>query len=281
MTDGISQGFTKPNRNASSWDSDINANFTQLEKGYFVPAVCAANTAVFTGQLVTFNASGLAQAYNPIGNSLFRPSGIALETTSPGNTGYFLVRGALQQFTPWSGQLARQGNTARFFASIRTPGWVTTSANESANIVIGHVLADGTYSISMRETPPSVSGQTSSGQAHAASGALGVFSFSMFVGAYGLNHVLRVKATSCDNFRATFYADSARTSIIYDTTVLSGNIGVRTYDMIDAAMWPFSLNISSSVLAGIIHGAVQVLSSAVTAINSDSFSCYFEHARYR
>ena len=267
---GFNQGFTKPNRNAASWDADINANFTALEKGYVFPVTVGA-TSVVTGSIIDIASGYIANLYN--GSTAERgPAAMCLQAGSPGNTVYCLQHGAVNSFTAYSGHLAPG---VPFYPSIATPGWVTTSLSDASLYFLGRAFAEGAFTFAPYARNNQRISNTVSGIAHCASGTLGVFSFGMFVGAVGFNTQLRVRSNSCDNIRVTFYSNSARTTIIYDTAINSGNLGVRTIDMIDAAMWPYSMGLIAYPGFGKIHGEVQVLSSAATAINSQAFQVNF------
>jgi len=272
------QGFTKPNRNAAGWDSDVNANFTIIERGYLIPRACGP-AAISSGQLVTFNASGFAAVYDPF-TALGPPDAVAINAASPGNTAYFLGWGAISSFSPWSGQMA-MGQQARIVPSIRTPGWVTSCLDFGTMFDLGRVIDQGTYTFNPGAAPARFGTLTVSGISHCASTNFGVFSFTMQVGANGFNTRLRVATLSCDNYRVAFFADSAKLNAIYDTAILSGNLSVRTITMIDAALWSYSLDYSSSDMFGRIYGTIEVLSSAATAINCGAFSVQFDYTRHK
>lgn len=272
------QGFTKPNRNAAGWDSDVNANFTIIERGYLFARACGP-AAIASGQLVTFNASGFAAVYDPFA-ALGPPDALAFNAASPGNTAYFLAWGAVSSFAPWSGQLPMtQGG--RIAPSIRTPGWVTSCLDYGTMFDVGRVIDQGTYIFKPGARPAQFGSVVASGISHCASTNFGVFSFTMQVGANGFNTRLRVATLSCDNYRVAFFADSAKLNAIYDTTINSGNLSVRTIDMIDAALWAYSLDYSSSDMFGRIYGTIEVLSSAATAINCGAFSVEFQFTRHK
>lgn len=277
---GFPQGFTLPNRNASGWDSDLNANFGLLERGFVMPFV-VGTAAVNTGTLIqaaSFSTGtlGIANIYQfPAGNP---PDALALQAGSPGNVVYGLVQGALTDFAAYSGQLL---HGSVYGASVVTPGWVTSSFDQAPQWLLGRCLQNGVFTFNPTPRAATPYSRTESGMSHCASGTLGVFSFAMMVGTLGMNTLVRVRSNSCDNYRLTFYANSGRSTIIYDTVINSGNLGVRTIDMQDAATWVYSLGVTPYPLYGIIHGALQVLSSAATAINSQNFQVTFAVLRFR
>lgn len=274
----MEQGFTKPNRNAASWDADVNANFTLIEKGYLLPLVVGPTT-ITSGQLVTTNNSGFAVAYNPSSLGGLGPLAVSLAVTSPGNTAYFLTRGALGDFAPYSGQFSPADP---IYPSITTPGWVTNCLQNGAlytfgrclNTASGQYLFDPVVRANLRQT------HVQCGFAHCASTTLGVFSFGfMTVGNLGICDRLRIITRSCNSWRITLYANSARTTTLYDTVVNSGNIGVTTMDMIDDALFRYNCTDTASVFA--VYGQIEVLSTAFTTINSDVFNVQMIGLRLR
>lgn len=286
---GANQGFVKPNRNASSWDSDVNGNFTLSERGFVMPFV-VGSTAVTTGQLLhaaissttLSNSAPIANIYGPYyaENQTLPPSALALQAGSPGNTIYGLVQGVLTDFAAFCGQLT---NGDWFGASVDTPGWLTNSLDRANMFVLGRAWANGTLLFNPTGRPPSTRTQTVSGMAHCASTTLGVFSFFFeSVGIGGFNSRLRIRSLSCDNYRVTIFSNSGKSTIIYDTAINSGNLGVRTIDLVDAAMWPYSLDAAGiPPLWGALHGTLEVLSSAATAINSQNFQINADFVRLR
>lgn len=267
----MDQGFTYPSRNQSNWDTDLNENFRKLERGFVFPAIVGP-VSVVTGHLVIHGGAldGTVDIYSAANNT--NPHwGVSLQATSPGNVGYFLRYGGLTGFAAYSGQ----GLARNFYASVITPGWVTSINSVSNMVEVGRYLSGSSVNAILFSPEFGLNNffgtSVNCGISHAASAGIDVFSFTVFAGRTGYNTHLRVQCLSCDNYRVTFYSNSARTTVIYDTAVLSGNLSVRTIDMIDDAIWPYSLNNVPPNMYGIIYGAVQVLSSAATAINSQAF----------
>lgn len=282
----MDQGFTKPNRNAASWDSDINANFTLLERGYVVPFVVGSQS-VNTGTLVNIvsagvNSYGVGNYHAPNGTGLvgLLPDLLCLQAGSPGNLVYGLSHGAINNFGPYSGQLSKG---TFFTTSVLTPGWVSNCFDLGGMLTLGRVISDDIIFFNPNATTQRQFSRIVSGMAHAASGELSTFSFHLNnLGTYGFGAYLRVLSNSCDNYRITIYANSERSTIIYDTAINSGNLGVRTRDMIDASLFVYSLTGTDvTSLWGSLHGRLEVLSSAATAINSQNFSVTLAGMRIR
>lgn len=272
----MEQGFSKPNKNAANWDSDVNGNFTILERGHHFFAAVGPTTVV-TGQLVSFNSSGFIVAHDP--SSLGQVDGFAFQVTSPGNTAYFIARGSMGDFAAWSGQFAIND---RIFPSVATPGWVTNCLDQAGLTYLGRCLSpsSGNYLLDNMPIAHHRVSDVRCGFMNAASVPTSIFSFFFpMAGNLGICETLRVRTLSCDNYRVTLYANSARSDVVYDTVVLSGNLSVRTIDMIDSALFPYRCTDAASVF--VLHGAVEVLSSAATAINSDRVRVDATFLRFR
>lgn len=271
----MDQGFTFPNRNQNNWDSDLNENFRKVERGHVFPGVVGPVTTT-SGMLISFNNSGFVIPFSA-SNVHEPPDGVALQATSPGNTGYYAAWGSMNSFAPWSGQLTIG---QPYYASVVSPGWVTQSLDQAGMHRLGMVIRQGAYTFQPTRRNEFYGTHIRSGIAHCASVALGYFDFTVFGGVNGICNHLRILSLSCDNYRATFFANSGRTSIIYDTAVLSGNLSVRTIDMDDSALWPYSVSNVGSMY-GLLYGRIEVLSSAATAINSQAFQVRFVPNRER
>lgn len=255
------QGFSFPSQNAADWDTDLNANFVLLQRGYVVPRIVGA-TAINTGFLVTLNSSGLAVAYDGRSFGLGEPFGIATQVGSPGNEADFVVWGAVSSVVTWSGQITLG---APVYASPYTPGLVV-GPYTGAMVEAGRALhVNGVmFRPRMRETQ--VYTTVNCGFAFPTT----TFSFAVDVGRRGIVRDLRVQAASVNNFQVTFYANSGRTDIAYQTRITSGQIAVNTIFLRDAALWPYEATDTASPFT--IYGAVDVISSSVLTVVSGAFS---------
>ena len=257
----MDQGFTAPNRNQANWDTDINGNFSRIERGFYAPGVVGP-TFVASGHVVTYNSSGLIERFNPH-SFASQPHGLAFQVTSPGNTGYMIAWGGVNTFTTWSGQLALG---QPFYASARTPGWVTNCLDNSGMWQIGITGREGEYLIHPDRLPPTRRTHVNCGFANVTQALSAYF---LHAGQRGITEQLRIRCASCNNYQVTFYSNSARSDIFYQTVVLSGNISVNTVDFIDQALFPYYSTDANSPF--VVYYRIEVLSSAATAVTSDFF----------
>lgn len=267
----MDQGFTFPNRNQANWDNDINANFARIGQGFYAPGVVGP-TFIASGHVVTYNSSGLLERFNPhsFGN---QPHGLSYQVVSPGNTGYIIAWGGITSFVTWSGQL-KLG--APFYASARTPGWVTSCLDLAGMFQIGVVGRQGEYLISPVQVPPARRTHVQCGFMNDST----VYSFALLhAGNRGINEELRIRTSSVNNYQVTLYSNSGRTDIFYQTQILSGNISVNTVDFKDAALFPYYSTDPNSPFA--VYGKVEVLSSAATTVSSGFCRADFAALRYQ
>lgn len=257
----MEQGFTKPNRNAASWDSDLNANFTLIERGFVFPGVCGP-VAINTGQWVTHNASGFVVPYDAKSVGM-RPRGFAYQVTSPGNTGYFVRRGGVNSFSPYSGQLDLG---AAFYPSVSSIGWVTSCLYNAGMHRLGFTGRQGEYVFDAEPQKPTRVTDIRCGFANTTL----TFSFAfLYAGNKGIVEFFRIRSNSANNYSVRLFSNSGRTDVIYQSVVRSGQIAINTVDFQDNAMFPYYSTDTNSVFS--IYGQIDVLSTAATTIDSDAF----------
>lgn len=256
------QGFAKPSQNASDWDTDLNANFTLLERGYVVPRVVGLTT-INTGQVVHLNASAQLVPYDANSFDLGPPFGIATQQTSPGNTANPIVWGSVSSNAGWNfGAALGQP----LYVAIGSPGLLVTSF---AGAMVQAGFAVGSRDMVFRPNIRPPERRTFVGCGFLA-GPTGTFSFALTAGRRGIVRDLTIQTVSVNNFSVTFWANSAQTEILYQTRITSGQIAVNTVRLRDAALWPYEATDTASPLT--IYGRIDVTSSAVLTNNSGAVS---------
>lgn len=117
---------------ASDWDTDLDANFTILERGFHISE--RAGVAVNTGQVLWQNSGGFFFPFDPNSVDIF-PHALALTAAASGDSTQMLAWGIVRSLAINS--LAVPGKS--LFVSVLTPGQIVLS-NSGTNRKIGFGL---------------------------------------------------------------------------------------------------------------------------------------------
>lgn len=229
------QGFTLPTAGQADWDTDINANFQQLGKGYLGSFVASMN--IGSGQVVCVNTQGLASLYDPKSLDAV-PAAIATTVVSAGNQGYFTHRGYVSSVAVWSGTMIAGQHV---YVDPRSPGVITQSHVGYLSRPVGictapdQILFSPTYEA--KKTTELLSLSVLVGSA---------YDFVMAPGPRGFNRRLEVIARSLNAYKLQFWSGSSRVNseLVYATRTTSVNGGSQDYDVntlyfLDGAGFPF------------------------------------------
>lgn len=258
------QNFNLPSQGQSDWDSDLNANFTIIGRGYHT--LITAGSDINTGTAVVVTSDGYAHHYDP--NSLDnRPFAFAYKAISSGEQDTALLNGivrSLDVLTPAVPGLP-------IFGSAAGNGYIASSYS-GADRPLGIALyEDGIYFEPGRALFPEVVVQ--SAQVAAVTGSTHYFTMDGGRGGF-IRRILAIGA-SADLVDIMFHANTARTDTIFET--ISGGVSV-VGSWIDQAGLPF-YNSDASTISGLIYGTLMVMSDA--AVGSDTIDVSVTFERFR
>jgi len=258
------QNFNLPSQGQSDWDSDLNANFTVIGRGYH--KLITAGSDINTGTVLTVTSDGYAHHYDP--NSLSNiPFAFAYKAISSGEQDTALLHGivrSLDVLTPAVPGLP-------VFGSAAGNGYIASSYSGADRPVGIGIEEDGLYFDPGRHLFPEVIVQ--SAQVAAVTGSTHYFSLDGGRGGF-IRRILAVGA-SADLVEIMFHANTARSDTIFET--LSGGVSV-VGSFIDQAGLPY-YNSDTSTLNGLIYGTLMVMSDA--AVGSDTIDVSVTFERFR
>ena len=258
------QNFNLPSQGQSDWDSDLNANFTIIGRGYH--ALITAGSTVNTGTVLTVTSDGYAHHYDP--NSLSnRPYAFAYKAITSGEQDTAVLHGiirSLDVLTPAVPGLP-------VFGSAAGNGYIASSYSGADRPLGIGLYEDGIYFDPGRALFPEIIVQ--SAQVSAVTGSTHYFSMDGGRGGF-IRRVLAIGA-SADLVEIQFYSNSARSDLLFET--VSGGVSV-VGSFIDQAGLPY-FNTDASTLNGLIYGALQVMSDA--AVGSDTIDVSVTFERFR
>lgn len=259
------QNFTLPSAGQADWDTDLNANFTIIGRGYH--KLFTAGSEIRTGTIVTVSSDGYANAFDP--SSLSNtPHAFAYKAVASGEQDTFLLHGVVRSVGVLSGAIPGKP----FFSSAITPGVVVASysaADRSGGI---GVEEDGIYfSPGRGGALPEILAR--SVQVTAVTGSSHFF--TMDGGRYGSVRRILATGASADLVELSFYSNSSRADLLFQT--LSGGVSV-VGSFIDQAGLPY-YNSDASTLSGLVYGTLEVKSAA--AVGSDTIDVSVTFERFR
>jgi hypothetical protein len=249
------QGLSQPSNGQADWDTDLNANFTIVERGYRGKLVAGA--AINTGYIVAVDSAGYARPFNPTSQAAL-PRALAYKSVASGEEDFFIVRGSVRSL----GALSNAVPGETMFVSAVTPGFVVRSYS-GANRPIGFGISeDGVYFDPTVRVLPEVITQVTTISAVTGSAHL----FSLDIGVRGIVRTLRSNGNSADLAEIKFWSGSARVAseLLYET--ISGGVNVFS-KYIDQALFPYD-NTEASTLSGLVFGSLKIMSAA--AVGSDT-----------
>lgn len=258
------QNISAPSAGQSDWDTDLNANFTIISRGYHV--IGQAGADINTGQIVTVASDGFFRPFDP--NSLSnRPHAYAYKGVSSGENDTFLLRGivrSLDVLTP-----AVPGEN--LFGSPSDLG-VAVGSYSGADRPVGFgIQEDGFYFSPGEALFPEVVTRSVSVSAVTGSSHL----FTMDGGRGGVVRQAIMEGLSADLVELKLWSNSARNTPLFET--ISG--GVTTIgSFLDQAGFPY-WNTDASTINGLIYGTLKVMSDA--SIGSDTVGVQMVFERYR
>ena len=258
------QNFTTPSAGQADWDTDLNANFTIVARGFH--KLLTAGTAINTGAIVDVLSSGFALPYNP--NSLTsRPRAFAYKAVASGEQDTFLLRGLVRSLGITSAAVPG----LPFFGAADGTGYAVSSYSGADRPAGIGVEEDGVYFNPGEALFPEVI--VRSAQIAAVTGSTHYFTMDGGRGGW-VRRILSVGA-SADLTQIQLYSNSARSDLLYET--VSGGVSV-VGSFLDQAGLPY-FNTDASTLNGLIYGAVQVLSAS--AVGSDTIDISLTFERFR
>ena len=258
------QNFTTPSAGQADWDTDLNANFTIVARGFH--KLLTAGTAINTGTIVDVLSSGFALPYDP--NSLAsRPRAFAYKAVASGEQDTFLLRGLVRSLGITSAAVPG----LPFFGAAGGTGYVVSSYSGADRPAGIGVEEDGIYFAPGEALFPETI--TRSVQVTAVTGS--THYFTMDGGRGGFVRRINCTGASADLTEVKLHANSARSDLLYET--VSGGVSV-VGSFIDQAGLPY-YNSDTSTLSGLIYGSVQVLSASAVGSDTIDVSLIFERFR--
>ena len=245
----------------------FNPSKVRQPTDYLLTNTFIAGAAVNTGHVVWLNAANQAVHFNPMSESI-APHALAL--TGAGGVGSAFI-GLLKGVCRSLGITSGPGIGLGAFVSALTPGVLVGSYNGGYQRVGQNV---GSWAISFDANAFNFLPETlnSSVAISAVTGSLHLFTVG--VGRRGIDRQTVMIGNSADLVELAFYADTARSTLLYKTK--SGGVSV-VGSFQDRAMWPFE-NTEAPNSAS-IYGTLKIMSAA--AVGSDTISIQAAWDRYR
>ena len=247
-------GFSLLTTGQGNWDTDLDGNFSILERGYHITE--HAGIAINTGNVLWLNSGGFFFPFNP--NSVTAwPHAIAYTAAASGDSLQALAWGVIRSLDINSPCVPGR----HMYVSALTPGLIVGSYSGADRPIGVGLLGSGIlFQPGHRRLPEQI---TSSLAIAAVTGSLHVF--TMDPGKWGWNRYTDMIGNSADHVELKWYSDSARTKLLY-STVSGGVTTVGSFH--DRAGWPYEN--TDAALSGLIYGSLQVLSAS--AVGSDTIS---------
>lgn len=233
----------------SDWDTDIDANFSVLERGYHISE--RAGQPISSGQVLSLTSGGFFKPYD--WTAALPPIAYSYTAAASGDSLQALAWGIVRSLDINSPAVAGQ------LAYATGSGFLTTVAS-------GLPLGKFTTGRGILFNPSNIAGGgggggytptyfANSAAINAVVGSLHTFTFSMG-GLFGWNRRVRLNSNSASHVELKFYSDAGHSDLQYST--ISGGIsGVNSFN--DRAGWPWDTN------SGTLYGTVQVLSGDVSS----------------
>lgn len=233
----------------SDWDTDIDANFAVLERGYHISE--RAGQAISSGQVLSLNSLGFFAPYDWTG--ALTPMAYSYTAAASGDSLQALAWGIVRSLDINSPAVAGQ------LAYATGSGFLTTVAS---GLPVGRFTTGRgiLFQPALNAGGGGGGGYTpsyfvSSSAINAVVGSLHTFTMSLG-GLHGWNRRVRLNSNSAAHVELKFYADAGHSDLQYST--LSGGIsGVGSFN--DRAGFPWDTN------SGTLYGTVQVLSGDVSS----------------
>lgn len=258
------QNFTLPTAGQADWDSDLNANFTIIGRGYHV--LLSAGTDVDTGQVCWINSGSFVFPFDP-NSADIKPQLYAYKAVTSGSQDTFLLQGMVYSLginTP-----AVPGEDV--FVSQLGSGYIVGSFSGADRPVGFGTHEGGLYFSPGRQLFPEFI--TRSVEINLVTGSSHLFTLDGGKGGF-VRHLTAIGA-SADLVEIQLWTNSARTDPIYET--ISGGVNV-VGSFRDQAGFPY-WNTDASTISGNIYGTMQVLSAAAVGSDTIGMSVGFERFR--
>lgn len=266
MSNTYDNNLSLPSAGQADWDTDLNANFTLLERGFTIRAMAGA--VVATGAVVSQNSAGFMLAHNPVSFDLFIPQYFAYRRVNSGEEAYFLRSGIVRSLDILSPSVPGQP----MFAS--ASGFAVGSYSGAA-FPIGVGIGDravyfdpGRFFQFTEKLTRTTTVTVSTGTAQ---------NFSLDIGKRGWIRQLMLQGASADLMRVRLWSNSTRAAseLLYETK--SGGISV-VGSFIDQAGFPYENTITSSI-SGLVFGQLDVQTGCV--VNTDTIGVTLVAERHR
>lgn len=258
------QNFTLPTAGQADWDSDLNANFTIIARGYHV--LGTAGTAIDTGQIVSVTSDGYFRIFDPNSTTTF-PHAFAYKAVSSGAQDTFLLQGMVRSLGINSPAVPGED----LFASQLGSGYIVGSYSGADRPVGYGTQEDGFYFAPGQQRFPEFI--TRSVEITAVTGSLHLFTLDGGRGGF-VRHLTAI-GNSADLVEIQLWTNSARTSPLFET--ISGGVTV-VGSFRDQAGFPY-WNTDASTINGLIYGTMQVMSDSAVGSDTIGMSVGFERFR--
>lgn len=257
----IDQGFSLPVSGQADWDTDLNANFNIVARGYHV--LGTAGTDINTGVAVTISSDGFFRPFNANSTSN-RPHAYAYKAVSSGEQDKFLLRGMVRSLgvnTPVVPGLL-------VFGSPNSPGYAVSSYS-GASQPLGIAVAEDTFFFAPgREIFPETLVRSASIAAIVDSSHL----FTMDGGRGGFIRQVIMESSSSDLTQLFLWSNSARTGALYET--FSGGVSC-VGSFLDQAGLPY-WNTDASTISGLVYGTLKMSSGSQVTTDTIGVQIVFE-----
>lgn len=261
------QNISIPTAGQSDWDTDLNANFTIMSRGFH--ALMVAGDDINTGNIVTVTSDGFARLFDPQSFDN-QPQAFAYKAVNSGEEDTFLLRGIVRSLSVLSPAVPGE----RMFGAADGTGFAVGSYSASNRPIGTAIQEDGLYFSPGDEYLP----ETLVRSAIATDiirGPANLVNFDLDGGRGGFVRQLITIGASADLVEIALYANSARSELLFQT--VSGGISV-VGSFIDQAGFPF-YNSEVSTINGLIYGTLELKSLAAVASDTIGLSVVFERNR--
>lgn len=232
----------------ADWDSDLDANFGIIERGYHTTA--RAGEAISSGYVCWMDSGGFFHKFDP-NSATIKPQALAFTSLSSGDSSLFLLTGIVRSL--YTGFVPGQ----EYYVSAATPGLIVGSYSAASRKIGMGLDGGGIYFNPRQHSLPEQLTQITTIVINPSTEHL----FSVDVGKSGIVRDLLMQSNSLDLVGLRFYSNSARDNLLYATK--SGGITTIS-SFTDRALWPYD-NTDASTLSGLLYGKVFADSGASVA----------------